>query len=269
MEELHRLDKRMHSRPIGVFDSGVGGITVLKEAKRLLPGEDFIYYADTANVPYGIKPREQVKKLVSSAVSFLAGKGVKAVVLACNTATSAAASYLRCIHDIPVIGMEPALKPAVTSNGAGKRVLVIATPLTLSEEKFKNLVSTLNAGNVVDMIPAPRLVQFAERGETDTEEVSQFIDRLLSALDISRYGTVVLGCTHFIYFKRQIIEKLPLGTDVTDGNNGTVRHLKNILVRDFMLGCSGNGKVSFFVSGNRPATVQEHERFNTFMRLAP
>lgn len=269
MEELHKLDERLHSRPIGVFDSGVGGITVLKEAKRLLPGENFIYYADTANVPYGIKSREQVKKLVSSAVSFLAGKGVKAIVLACNTATSAAASYLRRIHDIPVIGMEPALKPAVTSNGAGKKVLVIATPLTLAEDKFKNLIRTLNAGSVVDMIPAPKLVEYAECGQTNTEEVSQFIDRMLSSLDISRYGTVVLGCTHFIYFRRQIIEKLPEAIDVTDGNSGTVKHLKNILGRDSVPGSSGSGKVSFFVSGNRPASAREQERFLKFLRLAP
>ena len=120
----------MNNNPIGVFDSGIGGLTVLKKIIEILPNENYIYYADTDNVPYGTKPKDEVKKYINDAVDFLISKKVKAIVIACNTATAIAAEELRKKYDIPIIGIEPAAKPAVQNRGE-KRVLIMATPTTI------------------------------------------------------------------------------------------------------------------------------------------
>ena len=127
---------------IGFFDSGIGGITVLNEAIKQLPNEDYIYFADTDNTPYGVKPKDEVKKYILAAIDFIYAKGVDAIVIACNTATSIAIEDLREKYNIPILGMEPAVKPAIEKNhSTNKRVLVTATPLTLKEEKLKNLMT--------------------------------------------------------------------------------------------------------------------------------
>ena len=126
------------TRPIGMFDSGVGGLSVLGEAVRQLPHEDFIYYGDNGHAPYGTKPPETVRKLAFDVIERLLAQNVKAVVIACNTATAEAAKELREHYSIPIIGMEPALKPAAEMEGDGLR-LVLATPGTLSSEKYARL----------------------------------------------------------------------------------------------------------------------------------
>jgi glutamate racemase len=265
-EHLVRLGK---CSPIGVFDSGVGGITVLKTALRVLPAEDYIYFADSGNVPYGMKPRDDVIKYVSEAVSFLVGEGVKALLVACNTATSVAAAYLRSIYNIPIIGMEPAVKPAVRENGEGRRVLVIATPLTLSEDKFKNLVRTVDGDKVVDFIPVSELVKYAEQGDFSSPRVITYIEEMLSHLDMSRYGALVLGCTHFIFFRESFRRILPPSVKIIDGNEGTVRNLKHILEESSMVNTQGHGSVSYCITGGRAASEKETERFRLFLDYAP
>ena len=149
---------------IGFFDSGIGGLSVLKEALKILPNENYIYYGDTENAPYGTKTKEEVKDLTFRAVEFLDKHKIKALVVACNTATSAAVRELREKYSFPIIGMEPAIKPAVENNQKkGKRVLTLATPLTLKEEKFQSLISKFDVEHIVDMLPAPKLVEFAEK----------------------------------------------------------------------------------------------------------
>jgi glutamate racemase len=256
-------------KPIGFFDSGVGGITVLKDAIRLLPGEDYLYYADSGNVPYGEKKSEEVGQCVLEAASFLIRKGIKALVIACNTATSVAASQLRSLYNIPIIGMEPAVKPAVKKNGEGQRVLVIATPLTLSENKFKNLVETLDGNKVVDFIPAPELVEYAECGMFSSPALLGYIEKLFSHMDLSKYGALVLGCTHYIYFRDVFRKILPRSVDIIDGNEGTVRNLRNKLENCYMLNPGCKGSVSYFVTSNRAANPDEEERFRFFFLSAP
>jgi glutamate racemase len=162
----------MNTDKIGFMDSGFGGITVLSEALRQLPRENFIYYADIEHVPYGTKEKEEVKKYVFEAVNFLIGKGIKALVVACNTATSIAVRELRSMYDFPIVGMEPAVKPAV-ENGNGKRVLVLATALTLREEKFHNLVQRVDQEHVVDYLPFPEMVELAENMVFDIDKDGQ------------------------------------------------------------------------------------------------
>lgn len=233
------------NQPIGFFDSGIGGLTVLHEALKILPNEHYIYFSDGDNAPYGTRPKEEVRELVLKAVEFIANQHIKALVVACNTATSVAIEDLRRLYDFPVIGMEPAVKPAVMS-GNRKRVLVFATELTLKEEKFKNLVASVDKNQVVDYLPLQELVMFAERFEFDEGKIVPYLRGKLSGMDLSKYGAVVLGCTHFLFFKKFMQQVLPPEIQIIDGNIGTVNNLKNKLAGNLN---DGPGSVSYFLSG--------------------
>ena len=235
---------------IGFFDSGIGGLSVLREALAVMPDENYIYYGDTENAPYGTKTKDEVRELTFNAVRFLAGHDIKALVVACNTATSAAVRDLRAKYDFPIVGMEPAIKPAVEKNsGSGKRVLTLATALTLKEEKFQSLVSKFDTKHIVDMLPAPRLVEFAEKFNFEGPEVESYLKEIMPD-NIDQYGTLVLGCTHFPLFRKVLDEILPDGIDVIDGNRGTVHYLYDILkAKNLLNQNTGKGHIIFFRSG--------------------
>ena len=151
--------------PIGVFDSGLGGISVVREIRRQLPNEQVVYYGDSAHAPYGVKPVSQVRELSFAVMRQLLEHNVKAVVIACNTATSAAVNELRSAYDLPIIGMEPALKVACEREGeTPQRIIVAATPLTLQEHKFAALMDRFNRQHVIFPQPCPRLVDIVEQG---------------------------------------------------------------------------------------------------------
>ena len=255
------------ARSIGFFDSGISGITVLHEALKLLPGEDYIYYADTLNAPYGTRDKHEVKKLVADAVDFIVSKNVKAVVIACNTATSVAVEDLRRIYSIPVIGMEPAVKPAVEKNGRlHRRVIVTATPLTLKEEKLKNLIDRIDSGHIVELLPLPELVRFAENYQFNEQDVREYLETEFSRFDLQQFGTVVLGCTHFIYFKNILRNLLPAHIDIIDGNSGTVNNLKRILGNRDELG-GGSGRVEYYRSGFPVTDAPDLERIDSLFGI--
>ena len=232
---------------IGVFDSGIGGLSVLYEARKVLSNEHYLYYADTAHVPYGIKPKEEIRGYIFEAITFLRDQGCDAIVVACNTATSVAIDDLRAAFSMPIIGMEPAVKPAVQANNH-KRVLVFATEMTLQEPKFHNLISKVDNEGIVDYLSLQELVLFSERFEFGPETVMPYLCSRLAKVDVSAYGHVVLGCTHFIYFRPHIRRVFPEGTVILDGNAGTVQHLKH-RVAGFRPEAPGAGKVQFFQSG--------------------
>lgn len=249
---------------IGFLDSGFGGITVLSEALRQLPDENYIYYADTEHVPYGTKSKEEVHDFVFGSVEFLVKQGIKALVVACNTATSIAVRDLRNKYSFPIIGMEPAVKPAV-ENGNGKRVLVLATPLTLREEKFHNLVQRVDHEHVVDFLAFPELVELAEGMVFEDEKIIPVIKEKLSVYDLQNYKTFVLGCTHFPIYRKAFMEVLPAHIDVIDGSAGTVRYLKRLLEECNILNSRGQGgSIKYYDSGNE---VIEEERLKIFNRL--
>lgn len=213
-------------KPIAVFDSGVGGISVLKEMVHLMPNEDFIYYGDSAHAPYGTKPLEEVRALTVSHVENFLAEGDKAVAIACNTATSAALAYLReHFPELPLVGIEPALKPAVLHKEGGT-VLVMATPMTLREEKFKRLLERFSGNANVINLPCPGLMEFVESGHFESKEVRDFLDQLLYDYKDNKVDAAVLGCTHYP-FVRPIIQEV-LGDQVTifDGAYGTAKELK-------------------------------------------
>jgi glutamate racemase len=252
--------------PIAIFDSGIGGLSVLREALKILPGENYIYYADTDHVPYGIKTKEEVKTFVLEAAKFLAGKQVKMLVVACNTATSIAISELRNIYDFPVIGMEPAVKPAV-SNSKNKRVLVLATQLTLKENKFKELVDKVDNEKIVDMLPLPQLVTMAEQFIFEEEKIIPVLSESLSGIRIGDYGTVVLGCTHFPFYKKVLKKIFPYGTEIIDGNSGTVNHVKNILEKEGIKNQQPqNGELLFYQSGRKVSDAETLDRYLSLLR---
>lgn len=211
---------------IAFFDSGIGGLTVLKEAMKRLPGEDFLYFADTLHVPYGTKTLAEVKRYVQESADLIMREKIKALVVACNTGTSAAIEELRNTYSIPIIGMEPAVKPAVKrSQEAGKRVLVFATSLTLTLSKYTDLVARVDDHKVVDSMPLPELVQYCEQLNFNPHEIERYFRQKLSGIDLGQYGTIVLGCTHFPYYKPLLRQMLPPHIELIDGSKGTVDRL--------------------------------------------
>lgn len=218
---------------IAFFDSGLGGLNTLKRAVVDLPNEKYIYFGDTANVPYGIKSPDEVRTLMDRVLDYLSVYDLKAFVIACNTATSAAAPVLRARHRFPIIGMEPAIKPAVEECAAnGQRVMLMATLLTLQGEKIAGLKAKVDPDNLVDGLPCSELVEFAERLEFDQKMVEAFLREKLADCDLTRYGCVVLGSTHLNYFREAIANVFPTGTKIMDGNEGTVRHLAEVIHYD-------------------------------------
>lgn len=215
--------------PIGFFDSGVGGISVLREAVKLMPNEDFIYFGDSKNAPYGTKTTDEVKFLSFQASNYLISKGIKALVVACNTATSAAIEELRNTYtNIPVIGIEPAIKPAVELHRKGK-ILIMGTPMTLSEKKFNNLVTQYKDNIDILPLPCPGLVELIEDGIIDGDIIKKYLIAKLGNNIKEEIAAIVLGCTHYPFVKNEIAKLI--GDDVTiiDGGLGTAKQLKRKL----------------------------------------
>lgn len=250
---------------VGFFDSGVGGITVLYEALKVISGIDYLYFADTANVPYGPKPKETVKAHIMDAVEFMAGKGIEALVVACNTATSIAIEDLRSKYSFPILGMEPAVKPAVERCGE-KRVLVLATSLTLKEDKFQQLTYRVDSRHMVDALPLPGLVEFAEGFVFDGNEVVNYLKGEFSSFDMEQYGTIVLGCTHFNFFRPVMKRILGSNVDIIDGSVGTVMHLKNVLETYQAHMKAGNGKIEFYSSDKNERDDARFIRYIDFLK---
>ena len=226
---FRRLEKKevMEKRdlPVGVFDSGFGGISVLREIVKQLPGEDVLFYGDSANAPYGTRSIEEVQQLTLNCVEEMRKKGIKALVVACNTATSAAISLLRSTYtDMPVIGIEPAIKPA-SRIGEHPRVLVLATPATIEGEKFHRLSSFV--GQEAEIIPAgcPGLMEFVERLELSGPGLDDYLEKLLSPYRESGVDAVVLGCTHYPFLKDAISHAIGEEIPIFDGSEGTAREL--------------------------------------------
>ena len=247
----------MNNNPIGVFDSGIGGLTVLKKIVEVLPNEKYIYYADTDNVPYGTKSKEEVIKYIQQAVEFLVSKNVKAIVVACNTATSIAVKDLRENYSIPIIGIEPAAKPAIENRG-NKKVLIMATPTTIKEEKLKYLLENLNAEAYVDLIAMPKLVEFAENKEFESENVKRYIEEQLKEYNLEEYSELVLGCTHFPFFKEILSKIFPQNTQIIDGSQGVANRLKSVLEENDILG-NNQLEIEYYYSGRLAENKEELE----------
>ena len=247
---------------IAVFDSGVGGISVLRHLVRILPGERFIYYGDSANAPYGSRPTEEVRALTLAAVGkLLAEYPLKALVIACNTATAAAVNDVRAAHpELIVVGIEPALKVAA-DHFPGGRVGVLATEVTLREEKFDTLLHRFDENVTISKIPAPGLVELVEHGKVDAPETEALLRKVLGPY-LGKLDAVVLGCTHYP-FARNAIRRI-LGDDVVllDGGEGTARETRRRLEQTGLLE-NGGGEVILRNSSPDPDMLRlSRERLN-------
>ena len=239
---------------IAVFDSGVGGISVLRQLCKLMPDERYVYFGDSANAPYGSRPTQQVRELTLAAAEHLTRSyPVKALVVACNTATAAAIEILRAAYpDLIVIGIEPALKLAA-DRFPGGRIGVMATQVTLREGKFEDLLRRHGHDCTVDRIPAPGLVELIESGKGDGPETEEFMHRLLDGY-VGRLDALVLGCTHYPFVQRTIARCLP-GTVLLHSGEGTARETRRRLEKAGLLH-DGPGEVLITESLEDPQRLE-------------
>jgi glutamate racemase len=242
-----------NNAPIAVFDSGVGGISVLRHLLRLMPGENYLYYGDSANAPYGSRTTEDVRRLTLAAAEKLTQRDIKALVIACNTATAAAVQDVRSKYpNLIVIGIEPALKLAA-DHYPGGRIGVMATEVTLREEKFDTLLHRFDDNCTVVKIPAPGLVQLIEAGKADTAETEDLLRTILSP-HMGRLDALVLGCTHYPFATNAICRILGDSVILLDGGEGTARETRRRLMEKDLLR-SGEGCVQMENSSGDPQKI--------------
>ena len=239
---------------IGLFDSGVGGISVLRHMLRLMPEERYLYMGDSANAPYGTKTKEQVRQLSFAVAEKLIARGIKALVVACNTATSAAINDLRSAYpDLIVVGIEPALKLAADRFPKGN-LGVMATPMTLREEKFDLLLHRFDSQCRVSKIPAPGLVELIEQGRGNSAEAEILLRSLLKDY-IGNIDALVLGCTHYPFAAEAISRVLGEQVALLDGGDGTARETKRRLALAGLLN-DGPGEILIENSSENPKIIE-------------
>lgn len=248
-------------RPIAIFDSGLGGLSVLIELLKLMPDEDYIYFGDSQNAPYGVKTAGQVAELTRRNIAALIDQGAKAVVVACNTASSVSLKHLRAAYPhIPIIGMEPALKPAVEAFPGG-RILVLATEMTLAEEKFSLLLANYAHQADIITLPAPGIVEIIEKDGPDDGSLSAYLDDLLAPYRLKPVDGVVLGCTHFSFAWKPIHAALGNDAQLFDGAGGTARQTHRQLAQGGLLRENGHkGRVTLMNSSEDPQMLLRMER---------
>ena len=228
------------SSPIGVFDSRVGGLSVLREIRTLLPDQDLVYLADSAHCPYGGKRREEIVERARAITRFLVEQqAAKIVVVACNTATVAAVEELRASFQLPIVGMEPGVKPATAASRTGV-VGVLATRVTLDGSRFARLVERYADGVKVITQPCPGLVEQVERGDLTSQDlVNTYVRRLIA----QKADTLVLGCTHYSFLKGLIAHAAGPGVALIDTGPAVARQVMRVLPRRAL---SGSGTIRVF-----------------------
>jgi glutamate racemase len=249
-------------RPIGIFDSGVGGISVLREAVKIMPHEDFIFLGDNKNAPYGTKSSTQIRELTFGNIAKLIDMGAKALIIACNTATGAAVKDLRNMYpDTPIVGIEPAIKPAALHYPGG-HILVMATPMTLKQEKFKKLLALYTDKADIVPVACPGLMEYVERGELDSDSLKGYLKQVLfsgqhdGTIDHG-YDAIVLGCTHYPFAADTIREIAGETCELFDGAHGTARELKRRMDEcELSAPEDKKGKVTFISSSGDEETIK-------------
>ncbi|MFC4218687.1 glutamate racemase [Flagellimonas marina] len=235
----------MH-RPIGIFDSGVGGTSIWKEIKKMLPHEDTIYLADSANAPYGEKSKEEILQLSIKNTEFLLEQNCKLIVVACNTATTNAIDYLRVNYNIPFIGIEPAIKPAALHTKT-KKVGVLATKGTLSSSLFHNTSKLFAEGITVVEQEGKGLVELIETGQTNSVVTRGLLLSFLRPMLDQNIDCLVLGCTHYPYLIPLLKDILPAHITLIDSGEAVARQTKAILEKNNLLNATNHkGKAIFY-----------------------
>ncbi|WP_111309424.1 glutamate racemase [Confluentibacter sediminis] len=240
----------MSTQPIGIFDSGVGGTSIWKEIHKLLPNENTLYLADSANAPYGLKGKKTIINLSIKNTEYLIDKGCKLIVVACNTATTNAISVLRETYNIPFIGIEPAIKPAAL-NTQTKAVGILATKGTLSSELFHKTTNLFASNIKVIECIGEGLVELIERGQLDSDEMSALLKVYLKPMIDANIDYLVLGCTHYPYLIPMLIDLLPNHVKIIDSGEAVARQTKAVLEKYNLLSTKTiRPKNKFFTNGN-------------------
>ncbi|QRN84423.1 glutamate racemase [Chloroflexota bacterium] len=241
-------------KPIGIFDSGVGGLSVLRAIRRELPNETLLYLGDQAHVPYGSRPRDQIRNYAFGVTRFLLAQGAKLIVVACNTASAVALHDLRqAFPDVHFVGMEPAVKPAAETTHTGK-VGVLATPTTFAGELYASVVERFAHDVQIFQSTCPGLVEQIEAGDLDSPQAREILEEALQPMLAEGIDTVVMGCTHYP-FVIQLIE-LITGPDVRtiDPAPAIARQTRRLLTERNLLNPSPDaGKLRFYTSGSLTA----------------
>jgi glutamate racemase len=245
-------DVTLNSNPIAVFDSGLGGLTVLRALRERLPQEDFFYFADTRFLPYGDRPETFLRERGVLIAEALVRRGAKALVIACNTATAAAAEAIRAAIEVPVVALEPGVKPAVGLTRTGV-IGVLATTRTLASERFQRLVGNHANGHRVIAQPCPGLAEAIEAEGPDSTAVAALLDTFVAPLAAAAADVVVLGCTHYPCVSAAIARRMPAGTVLLDTGEPVARQLERLLAAGNLLG-GGEGRLTAATSG-APASV--------------
>ena len=249
-------------RPIGVFDSGVGGLTVVKQIHKLLPNEDIVYFGDTARVPYGTKSKETVTKFSVENVEFLMRNNVKLVVVACNTASSLSLDFLKRCFRVPLVGViEPGAKGAANAT-RNNRIGVIGTSATISSGAYERAIKKASFRASVFTESCPLFVALVEEGWLDKNVTRQIASIYLAPLKTKNIDTLILGCTHYPLLK-PVLQKV-IGNDVMliDSAKEVAKEVKVILDSSGLLNRPGRkGKHKFFVSDEPARFVRMAERF--------
>lgn len=245
----------MSTKPIGLFDSGVGGTSIWKEIHQLLPYENTIYLADSKHAPYGPKGKERITELSIKNTEFLLEKGCKLIVVACNTATTNAIKTLRANYDVPFIGIEPAIKPAALQTQT-KVVGVLATKGTLSSELFSNTSALYSSGIKVIEQVGDGLVELIEAGKMDSAEMKALLKTYLEPMVEARMDYLVLGCTHYPYLMPLLLELLPKHVKIIDSGEAVAKQTKNILEKHQLLNTKYQTPSTKFYTNGNPEVMQ-------------
>lgn len=224
------LEADVRLKPIGVFDSGLGGLSVVKEIVRLLPDERIIYYADNGNCPYGPRPVHEIQALSQAATEFLIAQGAKLIVIACNTATSAAVAFLRERYSLPFVAMVPAVKPAAERSQI-RRIGVLATQATLQTQTYHELVERFAHDITLCEVAGPELVQLVERGELDGERAEAVLRKAIEPMLEQQIDTLVLGCTHYPFLRPAISRIVGPAVTVIDTGEAVAKQVGRMLAQ--------------------------------------
>lgn len=245
----------MNTNPIGVFDSGVGGLSVLREIQALMPNENIIYFGDQGHVPYGPRPMEQIQDFSEGITRYLLAQHAKIIVVACNTASAAALTYLRqTFPDVQFVGMEPAVKPAAEKTQTGK-VGVLATPATFQGALYASVVERFANGVELFQNTCSGLVQQIEMGNLDGDETRKILEDALHPMLAKDIDTVVLGCTHYPFVIPLIKKIVGEKVRVVDPAPAVAKQVKRLLEADGMVNQNGrDGKIRFITSGKVQST---------------
>lgn len=235
-------------RPIGIFDSGLGGLSVTREIRKRLPGESLVYIADSAYCPYGGRPLEEIRDRAIAVTRVLVDRGAKIIVAACNTASGAAIEALRATFDLPIVGLEPAVKPAATTTNAG-RIAVLATPATLQTQRFHRLVDHFAKGVEVVKLACPGFVELVETGDLDSPEALETVREVLAPAVEAGVDRVVLGCTHYPFLSRHISTVVGEGVEILDSGAAVARQVERVLSARHLLTRRTVGGLDFLTTG--------------------